>query len=272
MSSRVAPPTRTARGSVDPRMRARRARVLRAEARRRALIALGVLALLGVVAGSWFLLHSRVFSARVVTVVGSVHTPVATVVRAAGLEGHPPLLDVGASAAAGVDRLPWVESATVSRQWPDGVRIDVRERVPAAVVAGGGPGRGLALVDRSGKVLALVSKRPARLEEIVGRTAPGRPGSVLPAYRGALEVATSLPKAFASQVSDVGVGAGGDVTLRLGSSVDVDLGTPTSLAQKYEDVAAILSRAPLVRGDVIDVSAPGIPVVSSRQAPHAPAS
>lgn len=269
MSTRVAPPRKPRDGSVDPRMLARRAGVLRAQARRRGRNALFVLAILAVVAGGWFLLHSRLFSARVVTVVGSVHTPVATVVRAAGLESAPPLLDVGAQATAGVERLPWVQSAQVTREWPDGVRVDVHERVPVAVVAGGASPSDLFLVDRSARVVAAVKKPPSGLVEISGGPAPGPPGSVIARDRGALEVVASLPKAFSHQVKGVRAQAGGDVSVLLGSAITVELGPPTDLAAKYEDVAAILSGAQLVQGDVIDVSAPGAPVV---QAPGTPAS
>jgi hypothetical protein len=42
----------------------------------------------------------------------------------------------------------------------------------------------------------------------------------------------------------------------------VDLGSVAQLAQKYEDISAILSGATLHNGDVIDVSVPGAPTVT----------
>ena len=245
---------------VDPRIRARRAEVLRREARRRLRIALVVLGVVVVVVVGWSALHSRLFAARVVTVVGAVHTPVRQIVAAAGLSGDPPLLDVGAGAVAGVERLPWIASATVTREWPDGVRIAVRERTPVAAVQEAPATTGWALVDRTGKVLA-VRAQPTGLPRVVGARPAGRPGSTAGGLRAALRVVTSLPKAFADQVATVTQDRGGDVTLELTSTLTVYLGSTGQLSQKYEDVAAILKGADLTAGSTIDVAAPETPVV-----------
>jgi hypothetical protein len=50
--------------------------------------------------------------------------------------------------------------------------------------------------------------------------------------------------------------------LVLSTPVTVFLGTATDLGAKFEDTAAILAGATLHAGDVIDVSAPGSPVVT----------
>ena len=253
-------PPAEAREAIDPRIRARRAEVLRDEARRRLRVALWVLGLLLVAAGGWFALHSRLFAARVVTVVGATHTPASRIVAAAGLTDHPPLIDVGAAAAAGVERLPWVAHATVSREWPDGVRITVEERAPAAAVQELA-GSGWAVVSRSGKVLTAAAQAPPGLPRVVGPVPPGAPGSTVRDLRAALVVATSLPRAFASQVTSVAEDRAREVTLQLTSGLHVYLGSTAQLAQKEEDVAAILRGAVLQAGSMIDVSAPATPVV-----------
>ena len=246
--------------AIDPRIRARRAEVLRSEARRRLRVALTVLAAVLLVAAGWLLLHSRLFSARVVTVVGAVHTPVAQVIDAAGLADHPPLLDVGPAAAAGVERLPWVAGATVVREWPDGVRITVRERVPVGIVEEAGTPPRWAVVDRRGTVLA-VTGRPPPLPRVVASTRPGTPGSVVPHLGAALRVAATLPPAFRAQVASVSEDRAGDVTLKLTSALTVYLGSTVNLHEKYEDVAAILAGAALQAGSTLDVAAPATPVV-----------
>lgn len=220
-------------------------------------------------AGGWFLLHSSALSARVVTVVGSTHTPAAEIESVAGLSDRPPLIDVDPGAvAARLEALPWVRSASVRREWPDGVRVEIVEQTPVAVVAlsgDGGPAAASdrwALVDRAGRVLADAPSQPSGLVQLVTSGRPGPPGSWLRAGAGpALTVAATLPKAFSAQVTAVVVGRDGGVTLRMTTPVTIDLGNTTQLEQKYEDAAAVLAGANLAAGDVIDVSVPEAPTV-----------
>jgi len=164
-------------------------------------VALGVGVLVaGLAVGGWFLAHSRLLSARVVTVSGSSHTPDAEVLAAAGLGAQPPLLDVDPAAVAGrVERLPWVASATVARHWPDGVSISVVERAPVAVVASGGA---WSEVDGTGRVLTTVAAPPAGLVKLAAPVSPGDPGTMLaPVARPGLAVAASLPPASVVSIS-----------------------------------------------------------------------
>jgi cell division protein FtsQ len=129
-----APPPR--RKAIDPRISARRAAVIKAQGRRRLYILVGIAAVVVLAVGAWFVLHSPLFAARSVSVTGNVHETTAQVVAQAGLAGHPPLLDVnGGAAAARIEQLPWVRSATVRVSWPDGVHIAVTEEAPLAAVA-----------------------------------------------------------------------------------------------------------------------------------------
>ncbi len=259
---RYARPPRAERGrravAMDPRIEERRAGVQRQQARRRFRRLLAVLAVAAVVAAGWAVAHSRLFGARVVTVVGVPSSQRTAIVQAAGLTAAPPLLDVGAGTATAVERLPWVATATVTRQWPDGVRVAVTVRRPVAVLP---DGTGFAEVDKGGRVLATVASAPAGMVQLAGTTSPGSPGTTLAGARAALAVASTLPKAFRSQVTQVQEGPGGDITLHLTSPVTVYLGSTSNLSAKYEDAAALLAAASLVQGEVIDVSAPSTPVV-----------
>ncbi len=247
---------------IDPRIRQRRAAVRRKKGHRRLWLLVGAAALCVLVVGGWFLLHTRLFSARVVTVTGSLHTPSAAVVAAAGLGQLTPLLDVNpAAAAARVETLPWVQRATVERDWPDGVSIAVVERTPVAVVAAAGGA--WAEVDATGRVLAVSATAPTGILKVAAPVTAGAPGTALaPGALPGLTVAASLPPAFVGQVTEVDVGPGGAVTLRLTTPVTVDLGSTAQLSAKYEDVAALLAGATLTSGDVLDVSVPESPVVS----------
>jgi len=102
------------RENIDPRISARRSEVSRQQGRRRLRLAVALAALALLVFGVWSLLHSSLFSATAVTVVGATHETTAQIEAAAGLSGHPPLLDVNTGAAVnGLERLPWVRSAAL---------------------------------------------------------------------------------------------------------------------------------------------------------------
>lgn len=260
--TRAAPAPGPARPPMDPRIRQRRAAVTRSRGRRRLWALIGTLAVATVAVLAWYVLHTSVFSARVVTVRGDVHTPAAAVVAAAGLSDHPPLVSVDPTAAAlAVERLPWVATASVQRQWPDGVTVTVTERVPVAAIAVGP--HAAALVDGTGRVLADVAAAPAGMLALHQPGTAPAPGATLPpAGRTAAAVAAALPAAFRAQVTGVTVDAAGDVDLTLTSPVTVDLGSSAQLGAKFEAAAAVLAGATLHPGDVIDVTVPGAPTVN----------
>jgi cell division septal protein FtsQ len=140
------------------------------------------------------------------------------------------------------------------------VRITLTERTPAAVVAHTG---GFDLVDATGRVLASQPSAPSGLVHlVVPGTVPAAGASLSPASAPGLAVLTSLPAAFAAQVSTVSVDATGQVSLALTSPVSVLLGSTAELPAKYEDVASLLAGANLHPGDVLDVTVPDSPVVT----------
>ncbi len=248
---------------MDPRISARRTAVLQEQVRRRLVVggvALGVVALL---VGGWFLVHTPLFSARSVTVTGNVHETAAQVVAQAGLASQPPLLDVNAGAAAArLEQLPWVRTATVHVSWPDGVHIAVTEET-ARFTASTATGK-WELLSNDGRVLGESASRPPGLLLLTVPEPPGQPGSVLSTKDApGLRVASSLPPSFVGQVTGVTVEPAGWVQLALTTPIVVDMGTTAELTAKYEDVSSILAGATLHNGDVIDVSVPDAPTVTS---------
>jgi cell division protein FtsQ len=221
-----------------------------------------VLAVVAVLFGVWSLLHSSLFSARAVTVVGATHETAAQIESAARLTSDPPLLDVNSGAMGQrIERLPWVRSALVSVHWPDGVRVVVTERVPHLVMSTAG-GQ-WAELDADGRVLADVAIRPPGLVEVTGPRAPGVPGTTLAAAdQLGLRIAASLPLSFRAQVTEVKVESAGFVQLAMTTPILVDLGDASQLHAKYEDVSAALAGATLHVGDIIDVSVPGATAVT----------
>jgi cell division protein FtsQ len=248
---------------MDPRISARRTEVTRAQGRRRLRVVLiGILGT-AVLVGLWYVVaHTTLFAARVVTVVGATRETSAQVAAVAGLAARPPLLDVhAATVARAIETLPWVRTATVHVQWPDGVHIVISEETPRlAVSLGAGH---WASVAADGRVLANSAAQPAGLLVLHTLAPVGTIGSTLSAKdQAGLAVATTLPASFIAQVTAVTVEPGGWVQLSMTTPITVDIGTATQLGAKYEDVTSILAGTTLHDGDVIDVSVPGAPTVT----------
>ena len=248
---------------MDPRISARRTAVMKEQGRRRLRVLVVGLVGTGCLVGAWFLIHSPVFSARSVTVTGNVHETAAQVEAKAGLAGHPPLLDVNTGAAASaIEQLPWVRSATVHVSWPDGVHIEVSEEIQRLVVSE--PGGRWESLGADGRVLSVWTARPPGLILLTVPQAPGAPGSVISARdEPGLRVASTLPASFAAQVTAVSVEPAGWIQLSMTTPIVVDIGSAAELTAKYEDVSSILAGATLHNGDVIDVSVPDAPTVTS---------
>ncbi|HEY6426804.1 MAG TPA: FtsQ-type POTRA domain-containing protein [Acidimicrobiales bacterium] len=248
---------------MDPRLSARRTAVLREQGQRRLrIVVAGVFGALVIVAG-WFALHSPLFSARALTVTGNVHESAAQVLAQGGLTGHPALLDVNAGAvAARVEQLPWVQSAAVHVSWPDGVHVVVTEETPRLAVSE--PGGRWATLSADGRVLSVTAARPPGLLLLTVPAAPGAAGTQLSVRDVAgLRVASTLPISFGAQVTAVTVEPQGWVQLAMTTPLLVDIGSASQLGAKYEDVSSILAAATLHNGDVIDVSVPDAPTVTS---------
>jgi cell division protein FtsQ len=253
---------------IDPRIRQRRESVERSRTHRRLRWAAALLAVAALVALGVGLLHTPLFGAKVVRVTGNhPNTTDAAILQAAGLVHRPPLISVDpAGAAARVETLPFVASAQVTRDWPDGVTVHVTERVPVATM--GATPSGWATLDGAGRTLAVAAARPDHLPALVvhgpaGTTVAPAPvgGTVARAAEPGLRVARTLPPAFAAQVGTVTVAADGTVSLALDANLVVLLGTTSDLTAKYEDVAAIIAHAPLRGAHTIDVTVPQSPTV-----------
>jgi cell division protein FtsQ len=255
-----------AQGPIDPRIRERRASIERGRLRRRLRWVAAVAAVAALVALAIGALHTPLFEAKVVTVTGAhPNTSDLAIVTAAGLLHHPPLISVDPGpTAARVESLPFIASARVTRHWPDAVTVQVTERKPVVVAAG--PATSWSTLDGNGRTLAVTPARPALPTLVVhGPSGPVPPapigGTMAPAAESGLAVARSLPLAFSGQVTAVVVAADGTVSLDLNSNLVVLLGTVSSLAAKYEDVAAIIAHAPLRGAHTIDVTVPQSPTV-----------
>jgi cell division protein FtsQ len=253
---------------VDPRIWTRRVEVTRANGRKRLKVVFCLLATCLVLAVAFFVLHSPLFAARNLKVSGAIHTPAADVLSKAGLLGHPPLVDINsAQATTRIDSLPWVKSSRLSVHWPDSVTVTLTERDPIAAIdlsTGGIPTGKWALVDTTGRVLADVGALPAGLTTVRVAFDPGAPGSVIRAADLAgVQAVSSMPATILQKVVVVSVGPVGDVTLGLSGGYAVVIGEPRDLGAKFESLESVLAGVSLQKGDVINVSVPSQPTVSS---------
>jgi len=187
-----------------------------------------------VVVAVWALLGSGLLVVRSVAVTGSAAVPRAEVLQAAAIKPGTPLARVDTGAAARrVEQLPQVQSAQVSRDWPDSVVITVRARTPALALPAGG---GFDLVDRFGVVVSHVSSRPPGMVLLVTTAAPASlRGS--PAIRAAVTVLGQLPARIRRLVRAVAAPSPDAVTLDLRGGATVlwgGTGRPAAKAAELE--------------------------------------
>lgn len=209
---------------------------------------LASLALVGLVGGGiWLFLFSSVLAVQQVEVSG---TDSATAERVHAVsdevEGEPLARVDLAAVRARVQALEEVRSATVTRQWPDTVVVEVEERVAVAVVAIGGRLRGL---DTDGAVFDDYRKAPPGLPRVETAPDAGRD-----ALGEAATVVSSLPDDLAERVDHVEVGTVDQISLVLRDQRVVLWGSAEDSSVKAETVVAALRERP---GTTYDVSVPG---------------
>jgi cell division septal protein FtsQ len=252
---------------IHPRMWHRRVEVTRANGRKRLRILAVVGGVLVLAGGGFMSLHTSLFAASNLSVVGAVHTSGSQVLESSGLSKHPPLIDIDrAEMVQKIEALPWVRTAEVEEHWPDSVTVVLTERKPVAAIDPAPGHRRLAswdLVDASGRILAVVGSRPAGLPALIVIIPPGDPGTYLSASdQPAVTVASSLPRSIATKVTSIELVSGG-VTLLLRGGLTAAIGAPVDLGAKYEALASVLASASVTPGDEIDVTVPEEPTIGS---------
>lgn len=246
---------------VHPRMRARRAAVVRDAGRRRLRRIKVALAVVAVAVWVQVALQSSLLDVDEVQVGGADRTTEAEVRAAAAVDRGDAMVSLDLDGVEErVSALPWVAEARVTRSWPGTLRIVVTERRAVAVAV---RGDGWALVDRTGRVLAVEEDRPAGLVE-VEVDGGGAPGSTLPADAdGLVELVTRIPASARVAVDRAGEGDDGlylfledETALWVGDDGDVEAKVSAALAvhdQLYEPG----------EGCVIDVRVPSAPVLTA---------
>jgi cell division protein FtsQ len=247
---------------TDPRIQARRVEVQRQQGHRRLGLLLAVLSALALSAGALGVLHSRLFSARSVVISGAVHTTRTEVLTASGLNKEPPLLDVNAAAVSRrLERLAWVNTATVHIEWPSTVAISIAERVPVAASRLGT--RGYAVFDATGRVLADEATMPAGIPLVAVDDSRAPPGTSLGAEaRAELVAAAELPESLVSRVQEISTSRADGIVLELQGGLHAVVGDDAALGEKFVSLATVLSKVDLTGIGGIDLRVAAAPVLT----------
>ncbi|MCU1588368.1 MAG: Polypeptide-transport-associated domain protein FtsQ-type [Frankiales bacterium] len=252
----TAPPRRPARKqsarkgppgvvSAAPRLRAK-AKQERWDRRLRWLRRTGVvlLALAPLVAAGWVLLASGLLAVQKVSITGTGRLSRAEVQRVVDVPLGTPLAKVDIAAVeARLKRLPPVAEATVSRDWPHGLRVVIVERV---VVVAERQGTSWVLRDRTGAEVATSATVPRGVYALVSRS----PASTA----AALGVMQELPPGLRGLLRSVQATSPEQVLLRLTDGRQVLWGGDSDNAVKAAAVWALLK----MPGSYFDVSAKGV--------------
>ena len=266
-------PSGPVRVPIDPRIRERRIAVRRDEGRRRLrlLVIGGSVVAVGLL--GWLATRSPLLDVDTIRVVGARHTTATAVTRATGVRHGDAMLDIDdGSVAARVRALPWVDTATVRREWPGTVTVDVTER--RAIAAARGPSRSAThetwlLVDADGRLLARQSHAQEGLPAIEGGPFGDTPGATIDATgKGALAVARAIGPDRVPQIPVVAVVDGDQLELRLAgdrpgvSGGVVRFGPPDQIREKLLAVFTVLDHVDLRDLAVLDVRVPSAPVIT----------
>lgn len=269
MTDRLAPPRPSMRtderiGTAPPEADSRtRRRFARRQWRRRWLTwryLLSAFLVVGLIAGGgWLVFASDYFRLHTVTVSGTSMLSVEDVRRTAALPLDDPLVTADLDAArARVAALAPVRSVTLTREWPDTVRLVVVERTAVAVVPGA---EGLRGIDADGVLFRDYRKAPAGIPRI--ETGPGIGTAAL---SEAAAVVAALPTDLAARVDHVEVETVDQITVELRSGHVIRWGSADASAEKAQVLAALLATRGLASPDrVIDLSVPGQPTLSARR-------
>lgn len=211
-------------------------------------IVFGVLALLVGVAFVWLLSWYSPVPVREVTVTGAVPTKQNEVIAAAGITDGTAIRDVDVAAVTErVAAVPGIESVDVVLQRPFTIDLQVSQRFPFAVAAGGS---GWIVLDQQGQPISEGPGRPAGLPQV----AAAEGGSVVP---GVVAVA-ALPPEVRKSVKSVLVSKSGVVAIQLAGGVTIVWGTTGQDGLKGLTVARLLQYKP----KQINVSVPERPALS----------
>lgn len=221
----------------------------RKRTRRRTIVSVGVslLVLAGIAAAMPF---TPMMPVHGVNVEGNAALTPEQVEELTGIVPETPMGRVDVRAAAeGVAANPWVKSATVKRDWPSSIQVDVEEYTAVAFVA---LEDGAHLIDAEGKDF-LVADPPPGAMELVGPGIEDEEGK-----RAAVEIAASISEKARGQVEALDARGPYEYVLRLREGRTVVWGAAEDNANKALALESVLQ----MEGTEFNISNPEL--VTSR--------
>jgi cell division protein FtsQ len=216
---------------------------------RRSTVVLLVAALL-VAAGAYVAYFSPLLVVREVAVAGQRSVKVDDVVAAAAVPmGRPLARQDVQGIAERATRIPAVQAASVTRQWPSTLLVTVTERDAVLAVKQGGD---FLLVDPTGVAFDRVASAPPGVVQAEADPA----NQALLADVGT--VAGALPNDLARRVRLLTATGHERITLQLRSGITVNWGSAADSPLKAQIVTALLKDEP---AKSIDVSSPNNPAI-----------
>lgn len=245
---------------VDPRISARREEVRRDRGRRWLRRLVWTLVVATVPALLFAATRSPAFDVDRFEVAGAGESGVLSVVEASGIAFGDPMTDLDlASAAEGIEGLPWVRDAVVERDWPGTLRLTVTEWVPVAVVAL--EGGEWALIADDGHVPATTTGPGSLPILAIGGIVPEPGGRLDPSATDLVAVAAGLGeetdgRPVTLRASEHGV----ELITRPGGIILI--GGTEDLQAKLDAVRTMEARVDLECMEQLDVRVPSAPVLT----------
>ncbi len=205
------------------------------------------------------LTRTSLFGARTINVHGAAHLSRSDILRIAGIESGTNVFSFDAAAAERrLERDPWIADATIVKDLPSTVSVDIRERVAVAVVESGGI---LRLVADDGTLLD-AAPLATGLPHIASAEV-GAPEPTTDAVRVAALAVAAMAPPLRRQVSVVAILADGQLLVGLSSGAQVAYGPAVALVEKAQALRALLAYAAeqgmsLSSADVRVPSAPAV--------------
>jgi cell division protein FtsQ len=243
-------------GTVDKATRRSRKRFARRQWRRRWLAwryLLVLVVVLGIVGGGiWAVWFSSWLAVETIDVSGAQTVEASDIRARSGIDVGEPLARVDvATAERRIGALAVVRTVSVTRQWPNGILVNIEERVPIAVVEIGGRLRGM---DADGVVFRDYKKAPPGLPRVVTSI-----GTTAEALKEAAKVIAALPPDLTLIVDHVQVTTVDQISLVLKDGRTVVWGSADESATKADVLETLLAT---VQASVYDVSVPSKPTTT----------